>query len=65
VVRGPQFEKRCPKQYNVAAILSLLFIVPILLAAALANVLLHQHFPKYVYYYYYYYYYYYVNSQAG
>jgi hypothetical protein len=38
-----------PKQYNVAAILSLLFMAPISLAPVLAlNVLLHKHFPKYV-----------------
>jgi hypothetical protein len=39
-----------PKEYNVAAMFSLLFIVPISLAPALAlmYVLLHQHFPKYV-----------------
>jgi hypothetical protein len=39
-----------PKEYNVAAVLSLLFMVPISLAPALALmlVLLHQHFPKYV-----------------
>jgi hypothetical protein len=37
------------KQYNVAAILSLLFMVPISLAPAMAvNVLLHQHFLKYM-----------------
>jgi hypothetical protein len=38
-----------PKQYNVAAILSLLFMVPISLASALALMyLLYQHFLMYV-----------------
>jgi hypothetical protein len=38
-----------PKEYNVAAILSLLFMVPISLVPVLTlNVLLHQRFPKYV-----------------
>jgi hypothetical protein len=36
-----------PKEYNVAAILSLLFMVPISLAPVL-TLILHQHFPKYV-----------------
>jgi hypothetical protein len=40
-----------PKQYNVAAILSLLFMVPITLASVLALMYF------YIYYYYYYYYY--------
>jgi hypothetical protein len=36
-----------PKEYNVAAILSLLFMVPMSLAAALALMyFLHQHFSK-------------------
>jgi hypothetical protein len=36
-----------PKEYNVAAILSLLFMAPISLAPALAVMyFLHQHFPK-------------------
>jgi hypothetical protein len=37
-----------PKEYNVAAFLSLLFMVPISVVPALTNVLLHQHFPQYV-----------------
>jgi hypothetical protein len=38
-----------PKEYNVAAILSLLFMVPISLAPVLALMyFFHQHFPKYV-----------------
>jgi hypothetical protein len=37
-----------PKDYNVATILSLLFVVPMSLAPALALIysFLHQHFPK-------------------
>jgi hypothetical protein len=36
-------------EYNVAAILSLLFMVPISLVPALTlNVLLNQHFPKFI-----------------
>jgi hypothetical protein len=38
-----------PKEYNVAAILSLLFMVPISLVPALTLMyFLHQHFPQYV-----------------
>jgi hypothetical protein len=36
-----------PKEYNVAAILSLLFMV-LTSCCVGSNVLLHQHFPKYV-----------------
>jgi hypothetical protein len=64
-----------PKQYNVAAILSLLFIVPISLAAALALMYFYIRtfrsmcavpnmavFCSSFYYYYYYYYYYYLTA---
>jgi hypothetical protein len=38
-----------PKEYNVAAILSLLFMVPIITSSCVGfNELLHQHFSRYV-----------------
>jgi hypothetical protein len=38
-----------PKEYSVAAILSLPFMVPIITSSCVgSNVLLHHHFPKYV-----------------
>jgi MFS-type transporter involved in bile tolerance (Atg22 family) len=52
-----------PKEYNVAAILSLLFMAPV--SCVGSNVLLHQHFPKGVCSYYYYYYYYYCMLYSG
>jgi hypothetical protein len=47
-----------PKEYNVAAILSLLFVVPISLVPALALMYFYISTFRSMHYYYYYYYYY-------